>query len=315
MQRRYVLNCTAFVAASLAVTHLAFSPLLGLGAHAVEYVVFPLVIAAALIGGPAVSAAVVLASAAVTIWNTVSGARPFAGIELHQNLILLQTFTGVLAGTAMLLSAAIAEGKPPSCARSTQRIRCVTAKRCCAWRSAPAASRPSNGISSIRWPIAPRNSSRCSACPHAMASCKERSGANSSIRTIASGMATHLARALARTEPATTDYRIFRADGVERWLTYAGQIRDTPAGARMLGTVADITDRKRMESALRDAKDAAESANQLKDQFLATLSHELRTPLNAILGYARMLQTDSIAPRSVRARSTSSSGTRPRRTS
>jgi len=64
----------------------------------------------------------------------------------------------------------------------------------------------------------------------------------------------------------------------------------------MLGTVADITDRKRMESALREAKEAAESANQLKDQFLATLSHELRTPLNAILGYARMLKTDSIAP-------------------
>jgi signal transduction histidine kinase len=109
-------------------------------------------------------------------------------------------------------------------------------------------------------------------------------------------MATHLARALERTEPAAADYRIIRADGIERWLTYAGQIRDTPGGARMLGTVADITDRKRMESALRDAKEAAESANQLKDQFLATLSHELRTPLNAILGYARMLQTDSIAP-------------------
>jgi len=109
-------------------------------------------------------------------------------------------------------------------------------------------------------------------------------------------MAAHLARVLERIEPAATDYRIIRADGVERWLTYGGQIREMPDGARMLGTVADITDRKRMESALREAKEAAESANQLKDQFLATLSHELRTPLNAILGYARMLQTDSIAP-------------------
>jgi CheY-like chemotaxis protein/two-component sensor histidine kinase len=46
--------------------------------------------------------------------------------------------------------------------------------------------------------------------------------------------------------------------------------------------------------ALREAMRAAESANQLKDQFLATLSHELRTPLNAILGYARMLQANTI---------------------
>jgi PAS domain S-box-containing protein len=38
-----------------------------------------------------------------------------------------------------------------------------------------------------------------------------------------------------------------------------------------------------------------QSANRLKDEFLATLSHELRTPLNAVLGYARMLQSGAIA--------------------
>jgi signal transduction histidine kinase len=72
-------------------------------------------------------------------------------------------------------------------------------------------------------------------------------------------------------------------------------LQRTRAGDRLLGTVVDITERKRIESALEDAKNTAESANQLKDQFLATLSHELRTPLNAILGYARMLKTDAIA--------------------
>ncbi|MFN7710691.1 MAG: sensor histidine kinase [Holosporales bacterium] len=44
--------------------------------------------------------------------------------------------------------------------------------------------------------------------------------------------------------------------------------------------------------ALEAAKDLAESANQTKSQFLATISHELRTPLNAIIGYGEMLAED-----------------------
>jgi signal transduction histidine kinase len=54
-------------------------------------------------------------------------------------------------------------------------------------------------------------------------------------------------------------------------------------------TFFDIGGQKRVEEELREAKRLAETANQAKGSFLATLSHEFRTPLNGILGYADLL--------------------------
>jgi PAS domain S-box-containing protein len=94
------------------------------------------------------------------------------------------------------------------------------------------------------------------------------------------------------------EFRFLHGSGEWRWMEGRGRATYAEDGTprTLYGIGVDITERKRAEIALREAKASAESANELKDQFLATLSHELRTPLNAILGYVRMLQTNSIAP-------------------
>ncbi len=78
-----------------------------------------------------------------------------------------------------------------------------------------------------------------------------------------------------------------------RWLLVTER-RMSDGGLATLRT--DITERKRSEAELIEAKTRAEQASAAKSQFLANMSHELRTPLNAIIGFAEVLHLQTFGP-------------------
>lgn len=65
----------------------------------------------------------------------------------------------------------------------------------------------------------------------------------------------------------------------------------------LLGISFDITDRKKMEEDLKNAKNAAEAANGAKTEFLTNMRHDIRTPLSGIVGFSELLKSESNEPR------------------
>ena len=80
-----------------------------IGSPLIAFFIFPLVIIAAVRLGQPATAVVTLGAAAAIVWRTMAGYHPFGSGDLHTNLIVLDTFLGVLAGSGLLLAAATTE--------------------------------------------------------------------------------------------------------------------------------------------------------------------------------------------------------------
>jgi PAS domain S-box-containing protein len=90
-------------------------------------------------------------------------------------------------------------------------------------------------------------------------------------------------------------------DGKLRDVEFVSNVYDEDSRQVIQCNIRDITERKRGEeertlllAAAQAARAEADSANGIKDEFLATLSHELRTPLTSILGWSHLLATGNL---------------------
>jgi len=107
-----------------------------------------------------------------------------------------------------------------------------------------------------------------------------------------------IAGALRDKRPYLVEYRLLHADGSTRWLweNGTGVCNDAGQPHWLDGVILDITERREMEDALREAKENAEQAAAARASFVANMSHEIRTPMNSILGFTDVLLDGELAP-------------------
>lgn len=110
-RREQLVETAAWVIAAMGGTAIVFSGIIApmVGQFPLAFAIFPFVIAAAVRLGQPATALVTMGTVIVTLWSTIHGIGPFTHGPAHDALILAQVFTGVLAGSGLVLASAIAE--------------------------------------------------------------------------------------------------------------------------------------------------------------------------------------------------------------
>ena len=253
-----IIEAVLLAAALVAVDLTVFFRVVDVKRWPISYLTFPLLILVAFRFGSRGAGLGAAATATVAAWGTFKGLGPFAGKGLGDGLLLLQSYMGAAAATALVTAAAKTEST-----RARQEVTALTRgleeivrKRTAALNEAQTTAH----IGSWEWDVRSDLMTWSDELyriygmsPQEVGACQQTflEGLHPGDRKRAEQAMQHARATCSR---FNFEHRIVRPDGVERWLLSQGEMFADAWGKplRMAGTSQDITDRKQIELALRD---------------------------------------------------------------
>jgi len=288
--RARLLEAVVLVGCLVTVSALVF---LG-GAWHYPYLIFPLLLWAALRFRQLGAAASSFIVGAIATWGTVAGTVPFGANGTTERVQVIQALVSVLTIALLIVGATLAEREA-----ANEKLRQTAAQLSEAQALAH--------LGSWEWDIAADEVTWSDELYRIWGIAPAEFGASqfAYLETVhpddQARVKTIVDRAVETGRDAEYDCRILRADGAERVVHARCKVITDRSGqpTKMIGTAQDVTAQKEIEAGRERllAKERTQNArlrelDRMKDTFLASVSHELRTPLTSILGFIALLGND-----------------------